>query len=204
MSTQDVNRPWIERNGPKTALAAAAILTFVGEFELATLAHYPLLLAVFFPIAIDVYAFTAFHVGRKVDVTVSVGLMLIAQIASHLAKAGLIPLTGVSGIGFMVVVVSIPPIVAYRAHQIIKPELPEADPEPQPDPLVVEEPAPVVVKGRRVQPKVKRSKVETAALVRSFMCEHPNTSQAAAARALNLSEKWVSECLKLNQAGAGA
>ncbi len=204
MSTSEVSRPWIERNGPKTALAAAAILTFVGEFELAALAHYPLLLAVFFPIAIDVYAFTAFHVGRRVDVTVSVLLMLIAQIASHLAKAGLIPLTGVSGIVFMVVVVSIPPIVAYRAHQIIKPEIPKVDPEPEPVVVQEHDAVPAPVKGRRSQQKVKRSKAETAALVRSFMCEHPNASQAAAARALNLSEKWVSECLKLNQAGAGA
>lgn len=208
MSDDQTSRSWIERNGPRAALMSAAVLTFLGEFELARMAHYHWTISIFFPLAIDVYAFTAFHMNRRADVAISLVLMGVANVASHLLNLGLIPLTGTTGITLMIVVVLIPVVIAWRAHSIGKPT------QPQP---VTTEPEQVMqaeevtaaaahsqAKSRRTAPKTKRSKAETAALVHSYMCDNPHASQAAAARALNLSEKWVSQCLKLNAQGTTA
>ncbi|MEV4413994.1 hypothetical protein [Catellatospora sp. NPDC049609] len=195
MTAQDDNPSWIVRNGPKTALFAAAGLTMIGEFELAQLAHYPLLLCILFPLAVDVYAWTAFEVGRRADVAVSIALMLTAQIASHLAKAGLIPLTGTSGIVFTVTTVSIPPIIAWRAHHIAKPKAAE--------PVKAEEPAQVeadevVIEERPKKAAVRRSKAETARLVQQMKAKQPRITIVEIARRLDISEKWASECLRLD------
>ena len=208
MSEHQTSRSWIERNGPRAALISAAVLTFLGEFELARMAHYHWTISIFFPLAIDVYAFTAFHMNRRADVAISLVLMAVANVASHLLNLGLIPLTGTTGITLMIVVVLIPVVIAWRAHSIGKPTQPqpikpEADEVTQTE-EVTPTAAPVRAKGSRTAPKTKRSKAETAALVHSYMCENPHASQAAAARALNLSEKWVSQCLKLNVQGATA
>jgi hypothetical protein len=194
MSVQDDNRSWIVRNGPKTALFAAVGLTMIGEFELARLAHYPLVLAILFPLAVDVYAWTAFEVGRRLDVAVSIGLMLTAQIASHLAKADLIPLTGASGIVFTVVTVSIPPIIAYRAHHIANGTT---------TPALIEVQAPA----EAVQPKrvaVKRSKADTARIVQGMRAKSPRITISEIARRQNISEKWAAECLKFDLGAVAA
>ncbi len=106
---------------PTFALFAAIGLTASGEWSLAVLVGFPLLVAPLLPIAIDVYVIAAFR--RHRDTFTAISLMVIANVLVHLAEAGLF---GVTGTGdnvrptwwLVALVVSIGPFVLWRVHAL--------------------------------------------------------------------------------------
>lgn len=107
------------------AFGAAAALTASGEYYLAGLAGWPSWVAWLLPVALDVYAFTAFATHRRADTLAALGLMIAANTIYHLAATDIVP----AGWQLVVTVAAAPPIICWRVHHLGEtPPLPETSP----------------------------------------------------------------------------
>jgi hypothetical protein len=107
----------IARHGRWVALAAAVALTAKGEYDLALMVNYDPSVAFLFPVALDVYAASAFARHKRGDVLAGVLLMIGAQAAVHLVPLGITDGEQMPW-GLVLAVSCVPPIVAWRAHSL--------------------------------------------------------------------------------------
>lgn len=111
-------KPWFDRNGPKIAMYAAVILCASGEYALAVLAGFPMYVAVFLPVAMDVYVIQAMR--RHRDVAAALTLAVAANALDRLAEARLFGVTpdGAATWWLIIAVVAIAPFIVWRVHRI--------------------------------------------------------------------------------------
>ncbi|MFI5833239.1 hypothetical protein ACIA5A_06130 [Micromonospora sp. NPDC051300] len=114
MKTDDTNWTVV---GERVALATAVGLTAKGEFDLAVMAHFVWYVAWAFPVMIDVYVITAFHKRRRLDIAISLALMLFCQGAVHLVPV-FITKGEETPWGLVLAVACIAPIVVVRVKAL--------------------------------------------------------------------------------------
>ncbi|MFG3343348.1 hypothetical protein [Glycomyces sp. NPDC048151] len=97
-----------------TALASAITLCATGEYHMAVEVGYDYRLAVFYPVALDVYALAAFKVHRRLDTFAAIGLMIVCNSLSHLLTTGQIP----ESQALTIAASAVPPLILWRVHDL--------------------------------------------------------------------------------------
>lgn len=175
------------------ALAAAALLTAHGEFQLAAHIGVTPWLAWLLPVGLDVYAFCAFAAGIQRDVRAALGLMIACQALAHLLTIGIIPAHWT----LVIAVSAVAPIVCWRVHHLGEHHTPapaagETPPEPAADPTPEPrvEPTAEPIKPRvACLPAGRRATAETRALAVQIAAETPEITRKEIATRLGISER---------------
>jgi hypothetical protein len=167
------------------ALAAAALLTAIGEFMLASLVGYPLYVAWLFPIALDIYAYCAFAAKARRDVAAALVLMIVCQALAHLVAVSVIP----AHWSLVILVSAVPPIICWRIHHLAAHRTPiEVDADTaQLDNAVTADIVPDPVD--EVPAKPQRPAAEIRQLAAAMKAVDPKITRRAIASKLNISER---------------
>lgn len=167
------------------ALAAAALLTAHGEFELMTAVGVTPWLAWLAPIGLDVYAYCAFAAGRPTDVRAALLLMISCQALAHLLVVGIIP----AHWSLVIAVSAVAPIVCWRVHHLAEHNTPAiVSAEVHVAPVVVESVAPVSRQSARL-PEGRRRTAETVRLVQDIRAAQPGIKKKEIAARLGISDR---------------
>lgn len=126
----------------RAVIVGAVGLTATGEYLLARLAHFPWQVAWLLPFVIDVYVIQAFR--RHRDILQAIALTIAANVAYHLASAGMFGVTtDVHGEHhakwwLIALVASIASVILWRMHVITAPPKTKKTPGTGPSPAPVE------------------------------------------------------------------
>jgi hypothetical protein len=96
------------------ALGSAILLCATGEYHMAVEVGYDYRLAVFYPVALDVYALAAFKCHQRRDTFAAIGLMIACNSLSHLLTTGQIP----ESQGLTIAASAVPPLILWRVHDL--------------------------------------------------------------------------------------
>lgn len=177
----------LDRLLPGVALVAALTLTATAEFGLAVLVGWPVWLAVFFPLSLDVYTVSAFRAGR--DRLPALGLVILSVGGAHA-----LPIMFGSHLPWPIVwaVSAVPAIVVARVHTVVHApvQMHGADAHP-----------PVQMHGsyaaRVERTAVTASLTETASdRCRAQRAQHPDWSVTQIAEAVGCDRSTASRALK--------